>query len=97
MQENAATPGTLYVSVFAAHALPSGTPQLLNLAFQVNANATDGTAPISIFEPNVAGGSRMNEGNLTLTAANGGITVQVPPTATVQVNGVLRSGRWSRR
>ena len=85
--------GTIYVNATSSTPLAAGSGAILNLEFQVSADAAPGTSVITVAAAAVAGGG-LNGGALTLTPQNGSITVlsqaQVVevaalPTATVQL------------
>ena len=68
------TNGVAYVSLFATSGLPSGTPQLLNLAFSVPDHAPSGSAAITV-DPKNSDLGDTNGDPLTLSVSNGSVAV----------------------
>jgi autotransporter-associated beta strand protein len=69
--------GEAFITVYSkSDPLPSGTPQLLNLQYQVPATTAPGEYPITL----VVSDSRLNEGQLALTVQGGSLIVVDPLT-----------------
>ncbi|HWB00917.1 MAG TPA: cohesin domain-containing protein, partial [Pirellulales bacterium] len=77
--KNTTTAGQILLSLYATDqgALPSGTPQLVNLNFHVASNAQAGTSPIglSLTQNQSINQKGFNEGNLVTSFSNGSVIV----------------------
>ena len=77
--------GRVRLNAFSTTALPAGSGDLLDFAFEIPATAVPGISPIDLLnnQLNSTNDSRLNEGQLVLTDVDGQIEV-VPTPATIE-------------